>query len=106
MIQRIVDSYQESLVPYVKLGFGICDRYLHVLPITATALYLAMVFYLPKALCKSNGKARWKGGPWLKHCMVLWNLFLTVASFLMVIGSVIPFCINYAFNAKGLNYTI
>lgn len=92
--------------------------YTHIIPITATALYLLLVFAhkarlpakskdaKPKETPKKEDKPRKekKGFTLIEIVMASWNLFLTIFSFLVLVGVGIPF--GYHIYTRGFKETI
>jgi elongation of very long chain fatty acids protein 6 len=93
VLQELWDSYSLMLIPYAKLMVEFSENHLNELPLVSCVLYLAMVSALPKMLCSKDGKAIWKGGERLRKVMIVWNLFLSILSLFMVLGSFVPFLV-------------
>lgn len=80
----------------------IVDEYSHILPWSAVALYLAMVFFLPKLLSGSPQPKDEKKptNKFLKLMMAGHNLFLCLLSAAMLIGTGIPYIYSAAFKIE------
>lgn len=75
-----IDQYFGSLTDLNK--FHLLIEYGNTLPFVSTALYLMIIFLLPKLLSK---------GFYMKPIMLVWNLGLSIFSLFVFIGITIPY---------------
>jgi len=87
------------VIEYKDGGTTLLSTHTPQLPFIAVALYLIMVFFLPKLLPVSykDAKGKWQNlpSPWLSNILrvilPLWNLMLCIGSVFIVIGVALPY---------------
>ncbi|KAL0483754.1 elongation of very long chain fatty acids protein [Acrasis kona] len=87
IVNSFVDRYKQ-IFSHKYESMYIVQQYPNTFPLTFVALYVSMVFLLPKVLVRIPAT---KEGLNLGRLMSLWNLFLSIWSAAMVLGAGIPY---------------
>lgn len=91
-LQTLEEMYL-NLFTATKSDIRLIHDYTHVLPWTAVAIYVFIVFVMPKILLpysKSKGYASFVKSV-VSPLMFLWNMFLSVGSLAMFLGTLVPY---------------
>jgi len=82
-MEQLLTLYSKTFITTREGFFQVYTKYPHTIPITGCIIYALILLVLPK-LCNEKG---YKVG----FIMVYWNLFLSIFSFMMLLGVGIPY---------------